>query len=111
MLTKLCSTFDNPASLQDQYSLDWQHHFFSKPVSMIKIRHITTLLVILCALFSGQTMAGTPGHKYFYVQNADSQLRHNGDSEELRVTTFNAAEEYRERHQKYLRGFERNIIH
>jgi len=77
---------------------------------MIKIRHITTLLVILCALFSGQTMAGTQGHKFFYVQNADSVLRHNGDSEELRVTALNAAEEYRERHHKYLRGFERNIM-
>lgn len=72
---------------------------------MIKIRHITTLLVILCALFSGQTMAGTLGHKFFYVQNADSILRHNGDSEELRVTALNAAEEYRERQRKYLRGF------
>ncbi|MCS3429768.1 YncJ family protein [Klebsiella sp. BIGb0407] len=77
---------------------------------MIKIRHITTLLVILCALFSGQTMAGTPGHKYFYVPSADSQLRHNGDSEELRVTALNTAEEYRERHRKYSHGFERDII-
>lgn len=78
---------------------------------MIKIRHITVLLVVLCALFSGQTMAGTPGHKFFYVQNADSILRHNGDSEELRITALNAAEEYRERQRKYLRGLERSIFH
>lgn len=78
---------------------------------MIKIRYITVLLVVVCALFSGQTMAGTPGHKFFYVQNADSLLRHNGDSEELRVTALNAAEEYRERHYKYLRGSQRNILH
>lgn len=77
---------------------------------MIKIRYITALLVMLCALFSGQTMAGTPGHKFFYVQNADSLLRHNGDSEELRVSTLNAAEEYHERHRKYLHGFERNFL-
>lgn len=77
---------------------------------MTKIRYITALFVILCALFSGQAMAGTTGHKFFYVQNADSVLRHNADSDELRVTAFNAAEDCREGHRKHLRGLQREII-
>lgn len=78
---------------------------------MRKTRHITALLLIIFTLFSGQTMAGMPGHKFFTVQSADSLLRHNADSEEIRVTAHNSAEDFRERYRKHLRGTPRLFIH
>lgn len=77
---------------------------------MRKIRHLITPLLIVLALFSGQTMAGTPGHKFYYVQNADSILRHNADSEELRVAALEAAEECRVRYRKHAQGVQRDFI-
>ena len=77
---------------------------------MIKIRHNINMLLIILTLFSGQTMAGIPGHKYFYVQSADAQLRHNADSEEIRVTAHNSAENFRERYRKHLRGTPRLFV-
>ena len=75
-----------------------------------KIRSLVTLLLIVVALFSGQTMAGTLGHKFFYVQSADSLLRHNADSEEIRVTAYNSAEEFREGYRKHSGGTPRLFI-
>lgn len=48
-----------------------------------------TLMMLVCALFSGQLMAGHKGHEYLWVKNVDHQLRHEADSDELR----SAAEE------------------
>ena len=48
-----------------------------------------SLLLLISALFSGQIMAEHKGHEFLYVKNADHQLRHEADSDELR----SAAEE------------------
>jgi len=77
---------------------------------MRKTRHIIALLLIASALFTGQTMAGPAGHKFFNIQSADSLLRHNADSEEIRVTAHNSAEDFRERYRKHLRGIPRSFI-
>lgn len=53
-----------------------------------------TLIMLVCALFSGQLMAGHKGHEYLWVRNVDHQLRHEADSDELR----SAAEGLREHH-------------
>lgn len=54
-----------------------------------------SLLLVISALFSGQIMAEHKGHEFVYVKNADHQLRHEADSDELR----SAAEEgLREHH-------------
>ncbi|MNP26060.1 hypothetical protein D3C76_1188970 [compost metagenome] len=60
----------------------------------------TSLVFILltCALFSGQLMAGHKGHEYLWVQNADHQLRHAADSDELRSVAEESAEGLREHH-------------
>lgn len=78
---------------------------------MQNVRPFITLLLILAALFSGQTLAGGPGHKFFYVQNADALLRHNADSEELRRASLEAAADFRDRYRKPLRGTPRLFIH
>ena len=43
-----------------------------------------TLMMLVCALFSDQLMAGHKGHEYLWVKNVDHQLRHEADSDELR---------------------------
>jgi hypothetical protein len=43
-----------------------------------------SLVMLICALFSGQLMAGHKGHEYLWVKNVDHQLRHEADSDELR---------------------------
>lgn len=43
-----------------------------------------SLLLVISALFSGQIMAEHKGHEFVYVKNADHQLRHEADSDELR---------------------------
>lgn len=35
-----------------------------------------SLVMLICALFSGQLMAGHKGHEYLWVKNVDHQLRH-----------------------------------
>lgn len=59
-----------------------------------------TLSVILltCALFSGQLMAGHKGHEFLWVKNVDHQLRHEADSDELRSVAGESAESLREHH-------------
>ncbi|KAA5945135.1 DUF2554 family protein [Enterobacter cloacae] len=57
-----------------------------------------TLMMLFCALFSGQLMAGHKGHEYFWVKNVDHQLRHEADSDELRSAAEESAEGLREHH-------------
>ena len=42
-----------------------------------------SLLLVISALFSGQIMAEHRGHEFVYVKNADHQLRHEADSDEV----------------------------
>ncbi|HAT7729714.1 DUF2554 family protein [Enterobacter cloacae] len=57
-----------------------------------------TLMMLVCALFSGQLMAGHNGHEYLWVKNVDHQLRHEADSDELRSAAEESAEGLREHH-------------
>ncbi|MFP5984495.1 DUF2554 family protein [Enterobacter hormaechei] len=57
-----------------------------------------SLLLVISALFSGQIMAEHKGHEFVYVKNADHQLRHEADSDELRSAAEGSAEGLREHH-------------
>lgn len=57
-----------------------------------------SLLLVISALFSGQIMAEHKGHEFVYVKNADHQLRHEADSDELRSAAEESAEGFREHH-------------
>jgi Protein of unknown function (DUF2554). len=57
-----------------------------------------SVLMLLCALFSGQVAANVHGRDYYQVQNADHLLRHVADSDELRARSRDAADELREDH-------------
>ena len=57
-----------------------------------------TLMMLFCALFSGQLMAGHKGHEYLWVKNVDHQLRHEAVSDELRSAAEESAEGLREHH-------------
>ncbi|MCW5038595.1 YncJ family protein [Enterobacter hormaechei subsp. xiangfangensis] len=57
-----------------------------------------SLLLVISALFSGQIMAEHKGHEFVYVKNADHQLRHEADSDELRSAAEESAEGLREHH-------------
>ncbi|MFP1463073.1 DUF2554 family protein [Escherichia coli] len=50
-----------------------------------------SVCLLTCALFSGQLMAGHKGHEFVWVKNVDHQLRHEADSDELRVAEQSAA--------------------
>ena len=56
------------------------------------------LLLIVTALFSGQTMAERHGHEYFVVKDMDIQLSHQADSDELRQAAEDSADDFREHH-------------
>ncbi|EJF29107.1 MULTISPECIES: DUF2554 family protein [Enterobacteriaceae] len=56
------------------------------------------LLLIVTALFSGQTMAERHGHEYFVVKEMDIQLSHQADSDELRQAAEDSADDFREHH-------------
>ncbi len=43
-------------------------------------------------------MAGHKGHQFLWVKNADHQLRHEADSDELRAVAEESAEGLREHH-------------
>ncbi|SMG29783.1 DUF2554 family protein [Cedecea sp. NFIX57] len=58
----------------------------------------TILLLIVTALFSGQTMAERHGHEYFVVKDMDIQLSHQADSNELRQAAEDSADDFREHH-------------
>lgn len=57
-----------------------------------------SLLLVISALFSRQIMAEHKGHEFVYVKNADHQLRHEADSDELRSAAEESAEGLREHH-------------
>lgn len=59
-----------------------------------------SLLLLISALFSGQIMAEHKGHEFVYVKNADHQLRHEADSDELRSAAEESAEGLREHHAR-----------
>ena len=56
-----------------------------------------SLLLVISALFSGQIIAEHKGHEFVY-ENADHQLRHEADSDELRSAAEESAEGLREHH-------------
>lgn len=64
----------------------------------IQMRNIFSLILLVTALFSGQLMAGHPGHTYYLVHSADHQLRHEADSDELRATAEESADSLRDHH-------------
>ena len=59
---------------------------------------LLSVILLTCALFSGRLMAGHKGHQFLWVKNADHQLRHEADSDELRVVAEESAEGLREHH-------------
>ncbi|WP_438437113.1 DUF2554 family protein [Kluyvera sichuanensis] len=59
---------------------------------------LLSVILLTCALFSGQLMAGHKGDQFLWVKNADHQLRHEADSDELRVVAEESAEGLREHH-------------
>lgn len=58
-----------------------------------------SIILLTCALFSGQLMAGHKGHEFLYVKSVEHQLRHEADSDELRTAAEESAEGLREHHQ------------
>ena len=42
-----------------------------------------SVVLLTCALFSGQLMAGHKGHEFVWVKNVDHRLRHEADSDEI----------------------------
>ncbi|MCS5449679.1 DUF2554 family protein [Enterobacter huaxiensis] len=62
------------------------------------LRKGLSLMMLVCALFSGQLMAGHNGHEYLWVKNVDHQLRHEADSDEIRSAAEESAEGLRDHH-------------
>lgn len=71
-----------------------------------------SFVMLICALFSGQLMAGHKGHEYLLVKNVAHQLRHEADSDELRSAAEESAEGLREHHlwQKSRKPDARSVI-
>lgn len=55
-------------------------------------------MLLLGALFSGQVLANRQGHEYYKIQNADHQLRHSADSDDIRARAQEVADDLRENH-------------
>jgi len=64
----------------------------------IMVKKGLSLVMLICALFSGQLMAGHKGHEYVWVKNVEHLLRHEADSDELRSAAEESAEGLREHH-------------
>ncbi|MGS2873144.1 DUF2554 family protein [Enterobacter huaxiensis] len=62
------------------------------------LRKGLSLMMLVCALFSGQLMAGHNGHEYLWVKNVEHQLRHEADSDEIRSAAEESAEGLRDHH-------------
>ena len=62
------------------------------------LRKVLSLMMLVCALFSGQLMAGHNGHEYLWVKNVDQQLRHGADGDEIRSAAEESAEGLRDHH-------------
>lgn len=56
------------------------------------------LLLVSAAIFSGQTAGQINGHWFLVVKNADTLLRHQADSDELRQSAEDSAADFREHH-------------
>jgi hypothetical protein len=69
-----------------------------------------SVILLLCALFSGQLMASGHGHAFYQVQNADHLLRHVADSDDIRARSREAADELREDHHS-VRDRKPEVIH
>jgi hypothetical protein len=65
-------------------------------VDILSGREALSVVLLTCALFSGQLMAGHKGHEFVWVKNVDHQLRHEADSDELRAVAEESAEGLRE---------------
>lgn len=63
------------------------------------LRKGLSIILLTCAFFSGQLMAGHKGHEFLYVKSVEHQLRHEADSDELRTAAEESAEGLREHHQ------------
>ncbi|WP_010431053.1 DUF2554 family protein [Enterobacter mori] len=63
------------------------------------LRKGLSIILLTCALCSGQLMAGHKGHEFLYVKSVEHQLRHEADSDELRTAAEESAEGLREHHQ------------
>lgn len=59
-----------------------------------------SLLLVISALFSGQIMAEHKGHEFVYVKNADHQLRHEADSDEVTQRGWGVCGGLREHHAR-----------
>ncbi|CAM4341670.1 DUF2554 domain-containing protein [Pluralibacter gergoviae] len=59
-----------------------------------------SIVLLICALFSGQLLASSNGHAFYSVQNPDHQLRHEADSDEIRGRARDAADELSEDHHQ-----------
>ncbi|WP_330983482.1 MULTISPECIES: DUF2554 family protein [Enterobacterales] len=57
-----------------------------------------SVVLLLCALFSGQLMANHNGHEFYKVPNADHWMRHSADSDDIRARFRDDADELREDH-------------
>jgi hypothetical protein len=64
----------------------------------VMLKQGLSIVMLVCALFSGQVMAGHKGHEYLWVRTVDHQLRHEADSDELRAVAEESAEGLREHH-------------
>ncbi|MBF7275276.1 YncJ family protein [Escherichia coli] len=78
----------------------WQPEFTDKTLSRktgaVQFTKALSVVLLTCALFSGQLMAGHKGHEFVWVKNVDHQLRHEADSDELRAVAEESAEGLRE---------------
>ncbi|EAM7073017.1 DUF2554 family protein [Salmonella enterica] len=57
-----------------------------------------SVVLLTCALFSGQLLAKQQGHEFVWFSTGGHQLRHEADSDELRAAAEESAEGLREHH-------------
>lgn len=69
-----------------------------------------SIVLLLCALFSGQVLASRHGHEFYPIQNADHLLRHSADSDDIRARAQEAADELREDHH-CVKGRKPDVMH
>lgn len=69
-----------------------------------------SVVLLVCALFSGQLMANVNGHDCYQVPNADHWMRHSADSDDIRSRFKDVADELREDHDS-VKDRKPEIIH
>ncbi|EAT7909522.1 DUF2554 family protein [Salmonella enterica] len=57
-----------------------------------------SVVLLTCALFSGQLLAKQQGHEFVWFVTGGHQLKHEADSDELRAAAEESAEGLREHH-------------